>query len=94
MIRSAWRPCERQILRHRLTEKLDQRRHTDFFRRGRHRIGRIDPEHRDTHLQKILEQVAVVAGQLDHEAGRIQAKRRRAMSQYALGMGQPVVRIR
>ena len=75
-------------------KNFDQRRHPDFLSGGGHRIGRIDPEHGNTHAQKILEQVAVVAGQFDHQARTPQRETPARHVAIRLGMRQPVVRVR
>ena len=77
-----------------LAEKLDQRRHADFFSSRRHRIGRIDPEHRNAHAQEILEQVAIVAGQFNHQA---RAPQRETLARHVairFGVREPIIRVR
>ena len=61
------------------------------LRVGRHRIGRVDAEHRYAHRDEVLEQVAVVARNLDHQTVRIE--REAAARHFAvLGrMRQPII---
>ena len=49
-------------------EELDERRHAALLRRDRDVRRRVDPEHRHALRQEVLEQVAVVRGELDDEA--------------------------
>ena len=55
-------------------EELDERRHAPLLGRDRDVRRRVDPEHRHALRQEVLEQVAVVRGELDDEALRAEAE--------------------
>ena len=51
-----------------VSEELGQGRHAAVDRRLGDVRGRLDPEHRDALRQEMLQEIAVVRGELDHEA--------------------------
>ena len=55
-------------------EELDERRHAALLGRDRDVRRRVDPEHRHALRQEVLEQIAVVRGELDDEALRAEAE--------------------
>ncbi len=59
-----------QFERQPLIEESGERRHAVLApRHFGHVDRRLDPQHRDASLLVILQQVAVIAGDLDHQAG-------------------------
>ncbi len=56
------------------SKKTDQRRHSFPDGVWRDIGGGVDPQHRDRFLHEILQQVAIIAGQLDHQVIRPQFK--------------------
>jgi hypothetical protein len=80
------RPCSL------LSEELDQRRDALFFGDPGDISRRFDPEHRHSRLLEVLQQVAVVAGELDYQ--RVSPKTK--STDHLLGVGsrmcQPGVR--
>ena len=71
-IRSAWRPSAASSLRSLDAEELDEGGDALLDRDLRDVRGRLDAKHRDALGQEVLQQVAVVAGKLDDEAGAVQ----------------------
>ena len=55
-------------------EKLDHRRDADRFRSTGDVRRRLDPEHRNAALEEVLEEVAVVARDLDHAGALVEAE--------------------
>ncbi len=78
----------RHLLRQLLGEEGAQRAHADLLRIGGRAIGRVDAEHRNAPLDIVLEQVAVIARQLDHEAVRVQTALVGARHRIGPRMGQ------
>ena len=68
--RLARRPSATSRSRRLASEELDERRHAALLGRRRDVRGRIDPEHRDSRPDEVLEQVAVVRRELDDEVVR------------------------
>jgi hypothetical protein len=57
-----------QIPAQALSEEFHQRGHADFLGRCGHGARRVDTQNRYAHLDEILQQVAVVACELDDQA--------------------------
>ena len=64
------------LLRHRAAEERDLRRNALADRHVGHVGGRLDAEHRDAARHEIAQQVAIVAGELDHRASASSPNRR------------------
>ena len=74
-----------------LAEELHQRRHADLLRSARDRIRRIDAEHGNAHLEEVLEEIAVVAGELHHETVRAEREPLARHLGVALRVCEPLV---
>ena len=83
-----------EIAGERLAEELDVGWNPARRRRGGHIGGRLDPEAPDPALDEILEQVAVVAGNLDDLAGAVQVQPRHDRRDVVSRVGQPRVGVR
>ena len=88
------KPLLRQVPCHRLPEETDPGGDPPLLGRRRHVGGRLDAQHRDAPLHEVLEEVAVVAGQLDHQAVRSEAEALGGHPHVRLGVPQPAVGVR
>src|SRR5579862_2179871 len=75
-------------------EELDQSWNSLVYRHLSHIDGRLDPQTRNVFLDEILQQITVVAGQFNHEAGRVIAETLHHLIYIVAGMLQPTVGIR
>ena len=75
-------------------EELDACRDAAFNRRRRDVRGRLDPEHGDAALDEVLEQVAVVARDLDDLAVGAEAEPLRHIADVGTGVLEPAPRER
>ena len=75
-------------------EELRDRRHAAGHRSLCHVARRLDSQHRDPLRQEVLEEVAVVRGELDDEAVRPEREPLRDLIDVAPGVVDPRVRVR
>ena len=76
-----------------LAEELHTRRHADLFGGLGHVCGRLDAETGDAALDEIAQEVAVIAGKLDHEALIVQPEARNHLFGIVARVGEPGVRV-
>ena len=74
-------------------EILDARRDADFSGGLGHIGSRLDPQATDTSLDEILEQIAVVAGQLDDKSSSGPSRTDQSFARIPPGMAEPGIRI-
>src|SRR5690606_1147716 len=86
-------PLARQTLAEGAVEEGDQRRNAARFGRLRHVRGGSDAEAGDAARDEVLQEVTVVAGELDDEALRAEAETRGDRLDVAAGMLEPGVRV-
>ena len=75
-------------------EECGPRRDAPGASRLRHVGGGLDTEHPLPELEKMLQEVAIVTAQLDHETFRSKAEPRLHHFAVALGVGHPTRRVR
>ena len=91
MTSARW-PCEASALARSQAEEREQRVDALLARRRHRARRRIDAEHRDAFGRVVLQQVAVVARELDHEASRSEVALENALRDVRGGVLQQRIR--